>query len=299
MGFFLELSFDLQGLDPQEAQAACFAVGAGSVTLMDAGDDAVLEPLPAEVRLWPATRVCALFTEEAHDLRDRLSTALGVDSQRITIRRIEDRIWERVWLKDFHARCFGTRLWVCPHHEQVEEPAAVVVRLDPGMAFGTGTHPTTALCLEWLDAHLVPGARVIDYGCGSGILAVAALKLGARCASCFDIDPQALLAARENAEANGVTAQLAICPDAEWLPTADVVVANILSEPLKQLAPRFARLLGPGGQVLLAGLMQSEASSVTDVYGAWFDMRTFGCREGWTALLGRRRTKTPSDDEAP
>lgn len=291
MADFLELSFELAGLAPEAAESACFALGAGSVTFVDSQDDAVLEPLPGEVRLWPATRVCALFPEQAEaELRHALGSALEVDPARITARPVKDRIWEREWLKDFHARRFGRRLWVCPRHEEVAEPGAVVVRLDPGMAFGTGTHATTALCLHWLDAHLECGARVIDYGCGSGILAVAALKLGAVAASAFDIDPQALLATWENAQENGVLERLTLCTDADELPApVDVVLANILSAPLISLAPRFAGLLRCGGLVVLAGLMDSEASRVTAAYDAWFDMRAFECREGWTGLLGRRR----------
>lgn len=290
----IELIFDLGCLDPEGAEAACFALGAGSVTFQDSRDDPVLEPLPGELRLWPATRVRALFTGADAALPRRLGQALGVEPERIEVRAVADRVWEREWLKHFHAQRFGRQLWVCPHHEEVTDPDAVVVRLDPGMAFGTGTHPTTALCLEWLDEHLRTGARVIDYGCGSGILAVAAVKLGARRAACFDIDPQALLATHENAQANGVAGQVQIVAAADELPVpADLVLANILAEPLRGLAPRFAALLPPGGQVLLAGLLDSQASSVTDAYGTWFDMGTCGHREGWTALTGRRRENAP------
>ena len=193
---FLELTLELQGLDPELAAAVAFDSGALSVTLTDSRDDAVLEPKPGEVRLWPATRQQALFADgsDATALRDSLAQQLRIDPARIRSRVIEDRPWEREWLKDFHAMRFGTRLWVCPRHEIVADPDAVIVLLDPGLAFGTGTHPTTAMCLSWLDANTAAGARVIDFGCGSGILAIAALKLGAGRAWCHDIDPQALLA---------------------------------------------------------------------------------------------------------
>jgi ribosomal protein L11 methyltransferase len=292
MANLLELSFELDGLDPEAAELACFGCGAGSVTLVDSRDDPILEPLPGELRLWPATRVRALFTLQAAagDLRGQLSAALGVPAEFIAAQEIPDRVWEREWLKDFHAQRFGRRLWVCPHHERIAEPDAVVVHLDPGMAFGTGNHPSTALCLEWLDGHLADAERVIDYGCGSGVLAVAALKLGARLASCFDIDAQALIAARENAAVNGVAERLIICLAAQDLEAhADVLLANILAEPLMQLAPRFARLTRAGGHVVLAGLLESQESSVTGAYDAWFDMRAFGRREGWIGLVGRRR----------
>ncbi len=186
---------------------------------------------------------------------------MALDPSRITTRPVEDQAWERVWLKDFHAMRFGARLWVAPHHETVAEPGAVVVRLDPGLAFGTGTHPTTALCLEWLENHLALGQTMIDYGCGSGILAIAAAKLGARHASCFDIDPQALIATRDNATANDIGARVQVYESADDLPRpVDVLVANILSGPLCELAPTFAQLVRPGGSLVLAGLMDNQAN---------------------------------------
>jgi ribosomal protein L11 methyltransferase len=167
--------------------------------------------------------------------------------------------------------------------------------MDPGLAFGTGTHPTTALCLEWLDANLVPGSRLIDYGCGSGILAVAAVKLGAREAHCFDIDDQALTATRDNAQANDVATRIHIHESPQTLPGGvDTLLSNILSGPLCELAPRFASLVHPDGSIVLAGLLQGEASDVTHAYSACFDMRLFAEREGWTGLSGRRRSCTPS-----
>jgi ribosomal protein L11 methyltransferase len=203
---------------------------------------------------------------------------------------VADRAWEREWLKDFHAMRFGRRLWVSPHHEPVAEPGAVVVHLDPGLAFGTGTHPTTALCLEWLDEHLEPGAIVIDYGCGSGILAVASARLGARAVHCFDIDPQALIASRGNAAANGVQSLVHVHDNAADLPhEVDIVVANILSGPLCALAPSFAGLVRPGGALVLAGLMEHQTPEVTQAHDAWFDMRSFAKRDDWVGLSGRRR----------
>jgi len=210
---YLELTFDLGPLDPQAAEDACWACGASAVTFVDARDDPVLEPLPGEFRLWPRTRLKCLFvqTHDAPGIGRALAAALGLDPALIGAQQLAERIWEREWLKHFHPLRFGQRLWVCPHHERVSEPGAVVVALDPGLAFGTGSHPSTALCLTWLDAHLVPAAHVIDYGCGSGVLAVAAAKLGAAQVHCFDIDPQALTAARANARANiAIAAELII-----------------------------------------------------------------------------------------
>lgn len=289
---FTSLTFDLGPRDPDTAEAACFDAGALSVTLTDSQDDAILEPAPGEVRLWPATRIQALFPVEAESasLVATLATYLALPPTDIEIRNVEDRAWEREWLRDFHALRFGQRLWVCPHHETVPDPQAIVVQLDPGLAFGTGTHPTTALCLEWLDGQLTPGTRVIDYGCGSGILAIAAVKLGAHAASCFDIDPQALIATHDNGIANDVRDRLMICHSADQLPTqADVVLANILAGPLCELAPRLAPLVRTGGHVVLSGLMQHQTHEVMETYSAWFDMRCSGVRDDWVCLAGSRQ----------
>jgi len=293
MGGFWQLSFELGQRDPDTAEESCFDLGATSVTFVDAHDDPVLEPLPGEFRLWPTTRLRALFAEshEPEVLARSLARALAIPVEQVRVERIEDRVWEREWLRDFHAMRFGHRLWICPHHEDVTRPGAVVVRMDPGLAFGTGTHPTTALCLEWLDRHLLAGQRVIDYGCGSGILAVAAAKLGAREAHCFDIDPQALTATAENAAANDVQSQVAVHVTSDDLPrSVDVLMANILSGPLCELAPTFGSLVRSGGAIVLAGLLEHQVSDVTQAYSAWFDIRPFEVREGWTGLAGKRNT---------
>jgi ribosomal protein L11 methyltransferase len=221
-------------------------------------------------------------------LRRELASALGLAAAAIDAAPIAERVWEREWLKDFHAMCFGTRLWICPRHEEVREPGAVVVTLDPGLAFGSGTHASTALCLNWLDAQLRRAERVIDYGCGSGVLGVAAAKLGARAVHAFDIDPQALIATRDNAGANAVA--ITVHDTAATLPgESDVLLANILAMPLCELAPHFATLLRPGGQVVLAGLMAHEVADVTAAYATWFDVAAYGYRDGWVCLAGRRR----------
>ncbi len=251
----------------------------------------MLEPAPGEFRLWPAARVTALFPAEADPraIIAGLSRALGLDSGLLQWREVADRAWEREWLRDFHAMRFGSRLWICPHHEQVDDPGAAVVRMDPGLAFGTGTHPTTALCLEWLDAHPPAGAAVVDFGCGSGVLALAALRLGARSACCFDIDPQALIATRDNAAANRLSDRVRIRDCAGAIERgADLLLANILSGPLVALAPTFADILRPGGALVLSGLMEREVAEVELACGTWFDMRIFGVRESWVCLWGRR-----------
>jgi ribosomal protein L11 methyltransferase len=285
----LELSFELGTLDPDAAEAACFESGALAITLTDTRDDPVLEPAPGEVRLWPATRVQALFPAEQDPdtLRAGLRHALGLAA--IDARLVEDRPWEREWLRDFHAMRFGERLWICPHHEEVTQPDAVIVKLDPGLAFGTGTHPSTALCLTWLDAHAPAGRSVIDYGCGSGVLGIAAAKLGGR-VQAWDIDPQALLATGQNAAANGVAADVTVCLVEEQVAAgADLLIANILANILCELAPRFAALVRPDGELLLAGILDTQADTVTAAYAPWFDMRIAGQRESWVALSGSRK----------
>ena len=315
MAAYLELSFELGSLEPQVAEDSGFACGACAVTFVDARDDPVLEPAPGELRLWPQTRVKCLFApgQARPELVGALAAALGIEPVRIEAQQIADRAWEREWLKDFHAMRFGRRLWICPRHERVSAPGAVVVQLDPGLAFGTGTHPSTALCLEWLDAHfsgppasaehfvatgsqrldahahLAPGACVIDYGCGSGVLAIAAARLGAAAAHGFDIDPQALIATRDNARGNGVGERVRVHSSAATLPAqADVLLANILAAPLCELAARFAALVRPHGQVVLAGLLEGEAADVTGAYAACFDVARAGDRDGWVCLAGRR-----------
>jgi len=288
---FLALRFDLAGRDADDVEARCCALGAHALTFSDRRDDAVLEPLPGEVRLWPATRVEALFDGDADPqaLTSQLALELGLVAADIECELLADRAWEREWLRDFHAMRFGRRLWICPQHEQVADRDAVIVRLDPGLAFGTGTHPSTALCLTWLDAHLQPGERLIDYGCGSGVLGIAAAKLGASHVDAFDIDPQALLATADNAEHNCVGHRITLHAEAARIPpAADVVVANILASTLIELAPRLARLVRPGGRLLLAGILQNQTLAATAAYDAWFDMRAAGQREEWVLLAGTR-----------
>lgn len=289
---YLALTVELSGRDPEAAEDAAFAAGAVSVTLTDAVDDAILEPAPGEVRLWPRTVLQALFPAEVAgpEAIIALAAALQMPAEQIRVERIADRVWEREWLKDFHPMRFGRRLWVVPHHsDPPDQPEAVMVRLDPGLAFGTGTHPSTALCLTWLDAHLEPGARMIDYGCGSGVLAVAAAKLGARQAHGFDIDPQALIATRDNAAANDVSGLVHVHEQAATLPAeVDVVVANILAGTLVELAPQLHALLAPGGKLVLAGILKQQVHEVRAGFAPLIDLSVFAERDGWSALSGTR-----------
>jgi ribosomal protein L11 methyltransferase len=289
---YLSLSVDLEGRDPQGAEDACFEAGALSVTLTDAVDDAILEPAPGELRLWPRTVLQAIFDVDVDGSAAILQLARSLDlpADRIRVARIEDKVWEREWLKDFHAMRFGRRLWIVPRHEPPPDDAdAVVVRLDPGLAFGTGTHPSTALCLTWLDAHLAAGQAVIDYGCGSGVLALAAARLGAARIHCYDLDPQAAIATRDNAAANAVTAVIELHQEPDTLPAdADVLLANIISGTLCDLAPRFRQMLRPGARLVLAGILDEQAASVIAAYSPWIRLAPFGQRDGWTGLAGLR-----------
>lgn len=295
---FLQVHLSLAGIDVESAEQACFDTGAFSVTLADAADTPILEPAPGATPLWPSVALAALY--DAATDREALAAALRelLDAPALQPRfeDVADRAWEREWLKDFKPLRFGERLWVCPGGQTPPPEArdAVLLWLDPGLAFGTGTHATTALCLEWLDSAPLAGARVLDVGCGSGILAIAALLLGSEGAVGVDIDPQALLATRENAERNGVAPRLAVRPaDAPWGADAAegyaVVLANILAEPLIALAPRLAAATLPGGTVVLSGLLTEQAGAVTAAFAPWFDMELPRERAGWAALVGRRR----------
>jgi len=260
--------------DPAHApgvEAALEAAGAVSVTLLDAEDQPVLEPAPGQTPLWPHVQVTGLFDDAdgATALQDQLRTALGPALRdAIRIEPLADQVWERTWLDHFHPMRFGRRLWVVPGGQTAELGTGdVAVELDPGLAFGTGTHPTTALCLEWLDGLDLAGQRVIDVGCGSGILAIAALRLGAAHAVAIDHDPQAVLATRENAARNGVAERLTVLgADSPSPPSADVVVANILAGTLIELAPRITALVAPGGRLALSGILADQAEGVLAAY---------------------------------
>lgn len=293
----LELAFALAGLDPGETEDALFAAGAVAVTLSDAADVPILEPRPGETPLWPEVRVAALFPIDIDRavLAADLEAAFGDEASRFVPRVVEDRVWEREWLKDFKPMRFGQRLWVVPGGQALPAEAgldAVTLALDPGLAFGTGTHPTTALCLRHLDGlgARLAGQHVLDVGCGSGILAVAALRLGAADAVGVDIDPQAELATRENAERNAVQARLVVrAAPPPWGGPFGVVLANILAAPLVELAPAIAEATAPGGEVVLAGLLDAQAEEVLAAYRPHFEMAVSGTLDGWTCLAGRRR----------
>lgn len=273
-------------------EEALSGVGALSVTLEDAGDMALLEPDPGEMPLWQATRVVALF--EGGVDRDAVFDALArvADGEALTpeFETLPEREWTRAWMDDWEPLRFGRRLWVAPLEAELDEPGAAVLRLDPGLAFGTGTHATTALCLEWLDGLALQGSRVLDYGCGSGILGIAALCLGAQRALGIDIDPQALEATRANAETNGVADRITTAePDDRISGPFDVVAANILAGPLIQVAGALASQQAPGGRIALAGVLAEQAEDVIAAYSPWYALTIDGERDEWVRIAGRRR----------
>jgi ribosomal protein L11 methyltransferase len=288
---FLQLTIDLGKTKPEPVEEMLFAVGALSVTLEDAADDPILEPAPGALPLWPTVKIKALFDANTNPqaVIDGLQAGLQAALPTLRFEQLEDRPWEREWLKDFHPMQFGKRLWICPDGQYPDDPKAVVVDLDPGLAFGTGTHPTTAMCLQWLDEHAPLPHAVIDYGCGSGILSIAALKLGAQHAHGVDIDPQALLASRDNAERNQVSAALTLSNCDRDLTPASLVIANILAGPLEALAPRLAALTKYRGHIVLSGVLTAQAETVQNCYAAWFDMDPIMVQGDWARLSGKKR----------
>ncbi|GGI88131.1 50S ribosomal protein L11 methyltransferase [Shewanella gelidii] len=269
--------------------------GAVSITLEDGKDTPIFEPKLGETPLWKDTVVIALFDAET-DLTPTVEflqsmPILGQD-MKYKIEQIEDKDWVREWMDNFHPIQFGKRLWICPSWRDIPDPEAVNVILDPGLAFGTGTHPTTALCLEWLDALDLTDKQVIDFGCGSGILAVAALKLGAGQVTGIDIDYQAIEASKANAERNQVADKLAL-----YLPEdqpqnlqAEILVANILAGPLRELAPLIAERVQSGGKLALSGLLKEQAEELSSHYSQWFVMDEPAHKDDWSRLTGVRKS---------
>jgi ribosomal protein L11 methyltransferase len=298
---WLQISFTVPQDRSALLEAALENAGALAVTLGDAGDDPQLEPPPGAMPLWEGVRLTALFDDDpiGRDQVRTLAAALGRHAlSPPVVEHIEDRPWERVWLDEFAPTRFGRRLWVCPRGQAPDPaeigPDTVIVELDPGLAFGTGHHATTALCLEWLDALDLTGKTVLDYGCGSGILAIAALRLGAALAVAVDHDPQALEATGDNAAENGVADRIRVyAPGDQPSLAADVLVANILAGPLVELAPRLAELVAPGGALALSGVLEEQAPQVAAAYNPHFDLAPPLLRDGWVLISGRRHPPCP------
>ena len=304
---FLELTLRCREAEQPRYEHALEDVGALAVTLLDAdaetsNEHAILEPGVGETPLWDALVLTALFPHDTDALL--LLAALeafdpALDFSGARFRKVEDQDWERAWMDQYVPLRFGTRTWIVPWNQPLPDDArmivdAAIVRLDPGLAFGSGTHPTTSLCLQWLDALASDGslqnATVFDYGCGSGILALAALKLGAARAVAIDNDPQALLATRDNAERNAVGDQLTVClPGDETIATYPVVVANILASALDQLADKLAARTATGGRIALSGILVGQEDALLVRYAQWFDELKVARDGDWVRIDGRRR----------
>lgn len=276
---------------------ALLEAGALSVDVSDAhAGDAIEQPIfdepgqRVEDSHWNLNLVCALFDEQADhaEALEQASAAAGLESlPPVQVTPVGEQDWVRTTQAQFQPIAISERLWIVPSWSEPPHPDAVNLRLDPGLAFGTGSHPTTWQCLQWLDTRLQPGASVLDYGCGSGVLAIAAKRLGAGEVIGVDIDPNAIRASRENAELNGVSVRFDL---AEALPAGqfDVVVANILANPLRALAPLLATHARPGGSIVLAGILEAQAAAVESTYAQWFDLRLSAPRDGWVCVSGER-----------
>ncbi len=278
-----------------------FAAGALSITFRDDKDEAILEPAPGEVRLWESLNLVGMFAQgvnedDVHAALLLAAAASDYQAPLYSLSQLQDTAWERTWMDTFKPMQFGERLWVCPSHMDAPDPNAVNIRLDPGLAFGSGTHATTAQCLQYLGNATpalcsVEGLSVIDFGCGSGILAVAAALLGAADVRAVDIDPQALEATRRNADANGVdncvvTGLPALLSDG---PNCDLMLANILCEPLLQLAPTFSSLIRPGGVLVMSGVLVEQIESIRLGYNEWFNFDQIESQDDWALLIASKR----------
>jgi len=276
-----------------------FSAGAQTVTLTDAADQPILEPAPNETPVWNTVILTGLFDFENNEktLLETINHCLYDINFTHSTEILEDQNWTRVWMEHFHAMQFGHRLWICPLHIDPPEPDAVNLRLDPGLAFGTGTHPTTSLCLRWLDKNIRSNTKqknILDYGCGSGILAIAACMLGIEKADGVDIDPQALIATSDNAQTNHVQQKIQT-----YLPDDynkrhedmqyDIVIANILSGPLAELAPTLAHHTKSNGDIVLSGILREQAQTVLETYNNFFNMDEPTFDEDWVMLHGIKK----------
>lgn len=269
------------------------SAGALSVTFQDAGDTPVLEPLPGETPLWDDLILTALFDGDL-DLTALLATLESHKAQwemsKINIETVDDQDWVRTWMDDFHPMQFGKNLWIYPSWNDIPEDNSTKIILDPGLAFGSGTHPTTALCLEWLDANHPQNLSVIDYGCGSGILAIAAQMLGAKKILATDIDEQALIATKDNMLKNNIHSSAIETYYPQDMPdeAVELLIANILSGPLVELAPTFAKLTKASGKIVLSGILEAQTNNIVEAYQTYFNDITVVQKDDWIRVTGTR-----------
>ena len=288
---WIEVCLSVPGDISALAELTLEQLGALSITLEDGEDNPVLEPGPGETPLWPFVQVRGLF--EATADRERIMTALRVvpgagRPDQLHWREVADQDWERAWMDRFQPMKFGHHLWIVPGGMEIPpNPGNVEVQLDPGLAFGTGTHPTTALCLDWLDGMDVTSRTIVDYGCGSGILGIAAAVKGAGRVICVDNDPQALEATLDNAGRNGISGLIECCAPRDFgQRSADIILANILAVPLIELAPLLLRSLNPAGSLVLSGILEEQADTVAAAYQAGLASIDMKAMDGWVRLHG-------------
>ena len=266
--------------------------GAASVTILDAKDQPLFQLEPGATPMWDQAVLVGLFAADSEiDEVESLLRAAFSNIEGIEITELADQDWERSWMRDYHPLQFGERLWVCPSWETPPDPDAVNIRLDPGLAFGSGTHATTALCLRWLEQQQLAGKQVIDYGCGSGILAIAAALLGAAQVLAVDNDPQALQATADNRDRNGIPVPRLQVYGPGDLPAGkvQVLLANILVQPLQQLAGHFATLLQADGRLVLSGVLEDQVAGLLDYYRPWFDIEDVCSESGWSRIVATRK----------
>jgi ribosomal protein L11 methyltransferase len=288
---WLQIEFHLPGCDSQRAEAFLDSLGALSITVLDARDEPLLEPLPGATPMWTQTIMRTLFPEDTNPSELKAQLSSEFDYQHYHSEILADQNWERAWMDNFEAMRFGEKLWVCPSWLEPPDPNGVNLMLDPGLAFGTGTHATTALCLEWLDANPPQGLSLIDYGCGSGILSLAALKLGAETVYGVDIDEQALLATRANAEKNAITpSQLQLSTAEQLNKPVDLLMANILCGPLVELAPHITKLVKCAGSIILSGILEDQIEEITTAYEPGFESLIIREKNGWVLIHGQKQS---------
>ena len=290
-----QLKIQLHSEDTSSFEQILFDSDAISISYLDAEDQPVFQEEPGSTPLWDNTFLLCLFNTKTDlgSLLNKLRCNTKVlNNKSLNIELIEDQDWERSWMKDFEPIQFGEKLWICPSWLSPPEPNAVNIKLDPGLAFGTGNHATTSLCLRWLDQADVRGSEVIDYGCGSGVLSIASALLGAVKVHSVDNDPQAISATIDNSRRNKVPGDVLTTYLPEAVPPvhADILIANILERPLIDLSEKFAELVKKGGYITLSGLLEEQIPSLLSCYDRWFDMEAPQVEQGWVLLCGTRKS---------
>lgn len=290
---WLQLKIRCQRNNAETIEDALLAAGAASVTMEDNADQPILEPGVGETPLWDNIKVTGLFAAETDTTQATViaTASFGDSLPNYRWEILEDKDWERAWMDNYQPMQFGDNFWVCPSWLEPPKPEAVNLLLDPGLAFGTGTHPTTALCLEWLGQADIKDKIIIDYGCGSGILGIAALLLGAKKVIAVDNDPQALIATIDNAQNNQIKPKKISTYLPEDTPDikADIVLANILAGPLTELAETLQQHCQPQADIVLSGLLDIQADNLSQHYQQWFDMDPASNKDGWMRLTGKYR----------